>query len=158
MSSDSINRSKANDNEDFEHLTLEFLSCLKTSGLPNHSMNVKIGTCIMLIRNLNQCEGFVRLTVTRLDNHIIEVKIISSTHTGNIIYILKMSLSPSQSLCPFKLIRRQFPIIISFAMIINKFQGQLWDFVDFIYPKISSVTAKYTWQCQESRPRMSWRF
>lgn len=54
LSCDSIDRSEANDNQDFEYLTQEFLSCLKTSGLPNHSLKLKIGTTIMLIRNLDQ--------------------------------------------------------------------------------------------------------
>ncbi|XP_058783875.1 uncharacterized protein LOC131658617 [Vicia villosa] len=57
LSSDSIGGSDANYNEAFELLTPEFLDCLKTSGLPNHSMKLKIGTTIMLIRNLDQLEG-----------------------------------------------------------------------------------------------------
>ncbi|XP_050897226.1 uncharacterized protein LOC127104051 [Lathyrus oleraceus] len=125
LSNDSIDISEANDNDGFEHLTLEFLSCLKTSGLPNHSMKIKIWTCIMLIRNLDQYEGFcngTRLTITRLVNHVIEAKIISDTHVRNTIYIHRMFLSPSQSPWSFKRIRKQFPIIISFAMIINKSQ------------------------------------
>ncbi|XP_058783480.1 uncharacterized protein LOC131658168 [Vicia villosa] len=138
LSSDSIDRSEANDNEAFEHLTPEFLSCLKTSGLPNHSMKLKIGTTIMLIRNLDQSEGLcsgTRLTVTRLANHVIEAKIISGTNIGNTIYIPRMSLSPSQSPWSFKLIRRQFPIIVSFAMTINKSQGQSLDHVGLYLPK-----------------------
>ncbi|XP_058749943.1 uncharacterized protein LOC131622951 [Vicia villosa] len=82
LSSDSIDRSKANDNDGFEHLTPEFLSCLKTFGLPNHALKLKIGTCITLIRNLDQCEGRyngTRLTMMRLTNHVIEAKIISGT-------------------------------------------------------------------------------
>lgn len=54
----------------------------------------------MLLRNLDQSEGLcngTRLTVTRLDNHVIEAKIISGKNIGNIIYILRMSLSHSQS-------------------------------------------------------------
>ncbi|KAF1872076.1 hypothetical protein Lal_00012297, partial [Lupinus albus] len=35
-----------------------------------------------------------------------------------------MSMSPSQSSWPFKLIIRQFLIIVSYAMTINKSQGQ----------------------------------
>lgn len=80
----------------------------------------------MLLRNLDQVEGLcngTRLIVTRMANHVIEAKIISGKNVGNLTYIPRMSMSPSQSPWPFKLIRRQFPIIVSYAMTINKSQG-----------------------------------
>ncbi|XP_058750047.1 uncharacterized protein LOC131623040 [Vicia villosa] len=92
----------------------------------------------MLMRNLDQSEGLcngTRLTVTRLAAHVIEAKIISGKNIGNTIYIPRMSLSPSQSPWPFKLVRRQFPIIVSFAMTINKSQGQSLDHVGLYLPK-----------------------
>ncbi|CAK8565016.1 unnamed protein product [Lathyrus sativus] len=92
----------------------------------------------MLIRNLDQSEGLcngTRLTVTKLGNHVIEAKIISGTNIGNIIYIPRMSLSPSRSPWSFKLIRRQLSIIVSFAMTINKSQGQSLDYVGLYLPK-----------------------
>ncbi|XP_058764879.1 uncharacterized protein LOC131638334 [Vicia villosa] len=137
-SSDSIDKSDANNFDGYEHVTPEFLHALKTSGLPNHSIKLKVGATIMLMRNLDQSEGLcngTRLTVTRLANHVIEAKIISGKNVGNIIYIPRMSLSPSQSPWPFKLVRRQFPIIVSFAMTINKSQGQSLDHVRLYLPK-----------------------
>ncbi|XP_058726063.1 ATP-dependent DNA helicase PIF1-like [Vicia villosa] len=136
--SDSIDKSDANNFDGYEHVTPEFLNALKTSGLPNHSIKLKVGATIMLMRNLNQSEGLcngTRLTVTRLANHVIEAKIISGKNVGNIIYIPRMSLSPSQSPWTFKLVRRQFPIIVSFAMTINKSQGQSLDHVGLYLPK-----------------------
>ena len=91
----------------------------------------------MLIRNLDQSEGLcngTRLTVTRMPNHVIEAKIISGTHVGNTIYISRMSLSPSQSPWSFKLIRRQFLVIVSFVITINKSQGQSLDYVGLYFP------------------------
>ncbi|XP_050919474.1 uncharacterized protein LOC127137022 [Lathyrus oleraceus] len=79
------------------------------------------------------CNG-TRSTVTRLANHVIEAKIISGTHIGNIIYIPRMSLSPFQSSWSFKLIRRQFSIVVSFSMTINKSQGQSLDYVGLYLP------------------------
>ncbi|KAF1866067.1 hypothetical protein Lal_00013504 [Lupinus albus] len=55
----------------------------------------------MLLRNLDQSEGLCndkRLTVTKMANHI--------------------SISPSQYPWSFKLMRRQFSIIVSYAMTI----------------------------------------
>ncbi|XP_058747634.1 uncharacterized protein LOC131620510 [Vicia villosa] len=138
FSSDSIDKSDSTNFDAYEHVTPEFLNALKTSGLPNHSIKVKVGATIMLMRNLDQSEGLcngTRLTVTRLASHVIEAKIISGKNIGNLIYIPRMSLSPSQSPWPFKLVRRQFPIIVSFAMRINKSQGQSLDNVGLYLPK-----------------------
>lgn len=48
----SIDKSKVNDLDTFEHLTLEFLSYLKISVLPNYSIKLRIDTTIMLLMNL----------------------------------------------------------------------------------------------------------
>jgi ATP-dependent DNA helicase PIF1 len=106
--------------------------------LPNHEIKLKIGTPIMLLRNIDQAEGLcngTRLTVTRLGNRVIEAKIITGKNIGNLIYIPRMSMSPSQSPWPFKLNRKQFPIMLSFAMTINKSQGQSLDHVGLYLPR-----------------------
>ncbi|XP_058767624.1 uncharacterized protein LOC131641336 [Vicia villosa] len=138
FSSDSIDKSDANSFDGYEHVTPEFLNALKTSGLLNHSIRLKVGATIMLMRNLDQFEGLcngTRLTVTRLAAHVIKAKIISGKNIGNLFYIPRMSLSPSQSPWPFKLVRRQFPIIVFFAMTINKSQGQSLDNVGLYLPR-----------------------
>lgn len=53
------------------------------------------------------------LTVTRLDNNVIKVKIISDKNIKNSIYIPRMSMSPSQLTWPFKLVWRQFSLSFS---------------------------------------------
>jgi len=109
-------------------LTPKFLSSLKTSGIPNHKLKLKVGTPIMLIRNLDQADGLcngTRLIITRLDSNVVESEAITGPNTGNKTYIPRMNMSPSDSPWPFKLIRRQFPFIVSYAMTINKSQGSL---------------------------------
>lgn len=51
--SDSIDISTTTDFDAFEHPILEFQNTLKTSGLPNHSIQLKIGATIMLMHNLD---------------------------------------------------------------------------------------------------------
>ncbi|XP_019433843.1 PREDICTED: ATP-dependent DNA helicase PIF1-like [Lupinus angustifolius] len=138
MSSDEVDMSDANDNETFNILTYEFLNSLSTSGLPNHKIKLKVGTPIMLLRNLDQYEGLyngTRLAVTKMTNHVLEAKIMSGKNIGNITYIPRLSMSPSQSPWHFMLIRRQFPIIVSYAMTINKSQGQSLESMGLYLPR-----------------------
>lgn len=92
----------------------------------------------MLLRNLDQATGLcngTRLIVTKLASHVIEAKIMSGKNIGHVTYIARWSMSPSDSQWPFKLIRRQFPIICSYAMTINKAQGQSLANVGLYLPK-----------------------
>ncbi|XP_050908219.1 uncharacterized protein LOC127121826 [Lathyrus oleraceus] len=52
LSSDSIDKSECTGFDAFEHLAPEFLNSIKISRLPNNSIKLKIGTSIMLLRNL----------------------------------------------------------------------------------------------------------
>ncbi|KAL5177387.1 ATP-dependent DNA helicase PIF1 [Glycine soja] len=59
----------------------------------------------------------------------------TSKNIGLGVYIPRMSMSPSQSPWPFKPLRRQFPIMLSYAMTINKSQGQSLSMVGLYLPK-----------------------
>ncbi|XP_075096423.1 uncharacterized protein LOC107797244 [Nicotiana tabacum] len=111
-----------------EHIhTLEFLNTIKCSGIPNHVITLKVGVPVMLLRNIDPSSGLcngTRLIITRLGNRVIEAKILSGNMAGQKVFISRMSLTPSDARIPFKFQRRQFPIVVSFAMTINKSQGQ----------------------------------
>ncbi|KAF1881466.1 hypothetical protein Lal_00021444 [Lupinus albus] len=80
LSSDSIDRSESNDIEALQGFTTKFLNSLRTSGLPNHKIKLKVGTSIMLLRNLYQTEGLCNGTimiVNRLATHVIEAKVMT---------------------------------------------------------------------------------
>ena len=75
------------------------------------------------------------LIVTRLAKHVIVAEIISGKNIGHNVYIPRMPMSLSQTPWPFKLLRRQFPIMLSYAMTINKSQGQSLSTVGLYLPK-----------------------
>jgi len=92
----------------------------------------------MLLKDLDPAEGFrkgTRLIVTRLGQFVLQAKSISGNNIGDLILIPRSDMSPSQSQWPFKLVRRQFPIVVSYAMTINKSQGQSFDNVGLYLPK-----------------------
>lgn len=93
----------------------------------------------MLLRNIDRkklglCNG-TRLIVTRVRKFVLEGKVISGSNTGEKVSIPRLSLSPSDVKIPFKFQRRQFLLVVSFAMTVNKSQGQSLKNVGFFFAK-----------------------
>jgi hypothetical protein len=106
---------------------VEYLNTLNANNFPSHKLKLKIGTPIMLLRNLKQslglCNG-TRLIITNLANNMIQAVIITGTHIGEVTYIPRINLTTRGNCWPFTLCRRQFPIKVCYCMTINKSQGQ----------------------------------
>jgi len=106
---------------------VEFLNILQFNGITNHKLELKVGVPILLLRNLNQsiglCNG-TRLIVKILGQRVIEAEIITWNNVGKCVFIPHIIMSPSRTDWPFVLRRCQFPIRVTFAIIINKSQGQ----------------------------------
>ncbi|KAL3633227.1 hypothetical protein CASFOL_022754 [Castilleja foliolosa] len=69
------------------------------------------------------CNG-TRLVITKLSTHVIEYKILIGTKSGEKVLLSRLNLTPPDSRIPFKFQRKQFLIIISYVMTINKSQVQ----------------------------------
>ena len=104
---------------------VEYLHTLHGGGLPPHELRLKKGVPVMLLRNLNPAEGLCNGTRLIVDE-VINGKVLRATVAGTnrVVLIPRIPMSPTEGLFPFDWRRRQFPVRVSFAMTINKSQGQ----------------------------------
>ena len=127
LSADSISKQDCDVGSfDGMHST-EFLNSIKMYGLPNHELRLKIRAPVILMRNIDKYNGLCNgtgLIVTRLEKHVIEASIISENNLSSRVLIPRITITPSDSNLPSTLCRRQFPIMLAFALTINKSQGQ----------------------------------
>ncbi|KAK4517984.1 uncharacterized protein ATC70_001333 [Mucor velutinosus] len=103
----------------------EYLQTLSPSGLPPAVLELKVGLPVMLLRNLNPerglCNG-TRLNIHQVGQYVLKVKILGGSDAVEL--IPRFTLSTLPGTLPFILTRKQFPVKVSFAMTINKSQGQ----------------------------------
>jgi len=138
LSADSVCKCDEDIGLDHRWITTEFLNDLKCSGMPNHKLILKVGVPIMLLRNVDQASGLcndTRLTVVSLGKNVICARVIGGTHNGEVVYIPQMNLIPSGANVSVTFERRQFPLVLSFAMTINKSQGQTLSRVGLYLPR-----------------------
>ncbi|XP_018487483.1 uncharacterized protein LOC108857982 [Raphanus sativus] len=137
LSSDSIDASDRFSRSD-QALTPDFLNTIKVSGLPNHSIRLKVGCPVMLLRNIDHTNGLMngtRLQITEMDDLMVKAKVITGEKVGKTVDIPRLSITPSDKKLPFKMRRRQLPIAVAFAITINKSQGQSLSHVGLYLPR-----------------------
>ena len=106
---------------------IEYLNSLTLSGLLPHKHGIKLGAVIMLLRNMDPSRGHcngTRYIVRQVSPRCITAEIACGEYSGNILFIPRIPLSPTDAGLPFTLLRRQFPVRPVFAMTINKAERQ----------------------------------
>ncbi|XP_076038168.1 uncharacterized protein LOC143023519 [Oratosquilla oratoria] len=112
---------ESDDDVDYQISTLNEIN---PASLPVHCLELKIGSVVMVIRNISPpriCNG-TRVIVDNLKKNIIVGRILGGIYDGEQITIVRIKLVSSDS--PVNFSRFQFPVKLSFAMTINKSQGQ----------------------------------
>ncbi|KAL6579387.1 hypothetical protein OROMI_009603 [Orobanche minor] len=117
----------------------DYLNSIQTPGLPSHLLRLKKNCPIMLLRNINPSEGLcngTRLICRDLGKNVISAEIATGQHVGNLVFIPRIPLEPSdKQKCPIPFKRHQFPVRLCFAMTFNKSQGQTLDKVGLYLPE-----------------------
>jgi hypothetical protein len=115
---------KVLDEEKVIEYPIEFLNSIEISGLPSHELTLKIGSPVMLLRNLDPptlCNG-TRVCIKNLLPNVIEATVMTGCAKGENVFIPRIPLISEDLGFTFQ--RLQFPVRIAFAMTINKAQGQ----------------------------------
>ncbi|XP_076030453.1 uncharacterized protein LOC143018757 [Oratosquilla oratoria] len=112
---------ESDDDIDYQISTLNEINPVS---LPVHCLELKIGSVVMVIRNISPpriCNG-TRVTGDNLKKNIIVEWILGGIYDGEQITIVRIKSVSSDF--PVNFSRFQFPVKLSFAMTINKSQGQ----------------------------------
>ena len=76
-----------------------------------------------------------RAVVEALHKYRVVVRLVTGSHSGNLVAVPRINLSPStQGNMSIQFTRRQFPLRLAFCMTINKSQGQTFDRVGVWLP------------------------
>ncbi|EGT30965.1 hypothetical protein CAEBREN_12265 [Caenorhabditis brenneri] len=121
-----FSRDEVADDSNSKLATTEFLNSLNTSSLPPHKLKLKVGSVIMLLRNLDVMSGLcngTRLIVLQLGKRMLKCKFATGIRENEEVLIPKIDCYDDKNLA-FKLRRTQFPVRLAFALSINKAQGQ----------------------------------
>ncbi|GKD67868.1 DNA helicase [Tanacetum coccineum] len=116
----------------------EYLNSLTFAGLPPHKLELKVGAPIILLRNLNLTNGLcngTRMIVTQLLSKVIEAQIITGTRVSEKVFLPRIPLINGDLQMPFVFKQKQFPVKLSYAMTINKSQGQSLEKIGVYLPE-----------------------
>jgi ATP-dependent DNA helicase PIF1 len=120
-------------------IILKTLNSITPNGLPSQELRIKINCPLILLHNLDPHSGLcngTHLYVRAVDKHILDAEIVNGIHVGDRVFIPRIPLSPSEDLSlPFKFKRKQFLVRLSFAVTINKAQGQTLPTVGVYLPE-----------------------
>ena len=129
-----INSIKQNKKKDYIELPpVELLQIFNLINLFLLKLSLKVGTPVILLQNLYPKEGLCNNTcivITRLNCCSIKTQILGSSFYGQLWLILYIKLTSTDGELLFIINKRQFPTQLYFTIIVNKLQGQSFNFIN----------------------------
>lgn len=118
------------------------INTLNPAGLPAHELKLKVGMIVILLRNTNLAQGLAngtRSSILHLFQNVIQAEIVMGADgvRSRLVCIPRLTMTVQagdDNLLPFAFTRRQFPLRATFAMTINKAQGQTFSRVGVLLP------------------------
>ena len=103
----------------------EYLNSMSVSGLPDHQLELKIGSPVILIRNLqggqnNSLRNGTRMIVINMMDRCLECEVAIGAMKGLRVFLPRIPHHDSAGDFPFTVVRRQFPVKLAFCLTINK--------------------------------------
>ncbi|CAN1257713.1 ATP-dependent DNA helicase PIF1 [Linum perenne] len=121
LSSDTLETTRPNQQRMELEYPTEFLNSLTFNGMPEHRLQVKPYSIVMLLRNLKPSAGLcnsTRILLTHLGDHTLRGLIIGGSHEGTIAIISRIV----------------YPLRLCYAMTINKSQRQTLEHIGIYLP------------------------
>ena len=129
----SIDQAESIGSNGSEHeLPVEYLQSPNLASLPPSKLCLTVWRPVILLRNLYPKEGLcnaTQMTIICMERWCIEVQILGGEFDGTIKVLPRIKLLTTEGELHFIPTCNQFPIRLSFAMTVNKAQGQLLEVV-----------------------------
>ncbi|KAE8738105.1 hypothetical protein FOCC_FOCC016421 [Frankliniella occidentalis] len=107
-------------------LTKEYLETLNPASLPFHRLRLRVGSVVMLMRNMNFEDGLcngTKLIVQGLGNNALFCRGLEGDLANEVVIIPRVTLATDEFRFDSLLCRKQFPVRLCMAMTINRSQG-----------------------------------
>ena len=123
--------------DDMARYDTDFLNKINASGISPHRLALKVGACIILIRNLSltygHCNG-TRYIIEQLTDNLIKARKLDGG-PNLVIIIPRIPMISNETSFPVPFKRTQFPVLGAYYITLNRAQGQTLKFAGVHLPQ-----------------------